>query len=162
MFPEVVANYRCLLSRLVGRTIKVSIPTSVCKPIRISRETIERILLNLVKNAAVATPQDGVIHIEADYRDEERCQYFVITVADEGIGMCQSTVEMLQAGVLPPRATGKGLGFRIVQELVADSGGFIEISSKLGEGTRISVKWPEVGKKANLRCFQLSKVNFSK
>lgn len=161
VLPEVIADYQGLLSRLVGRRIRVSILTSTYKSVRISREAIERILLNLVKNAAAATPEDGVIHVTVDQSNEEGSRYLVMTVTDNGIGMCESTIEMLKSGDLPPRARGKGFGFQIIRELVTDAGGSIEISSKLGEGTMISVKWPQVNRKAKLRCFQLNKVDVS-
>lgn len=158
LLPEVIASYKDLLSRLVGREIRVSIPSSTYKSVKISREAIERILLNLVKNAATATPQSGVIHVTVDHRTEQESRYIVMTVMDSGIGMSESTVKMLKDNILPPTASGKGIGFRIVQELVIDSGGIMEVSSRLGEGTKISIKWP-MKRTANLRCLQISKVD---
>ncbi len=61
---------RDLLNRLVGRTVNISILSSTYKPIHVTREAIERILLNLVKNAAAATPTSAKIHVEVDRKSE--------------------------------------------------------------------------------------------
>ena len=162
MLPEVISNYQGLLGRLVGRTIAFSILASTHKPIPISREAIERIILNLVKNAAAATDQDGVIHVTVEHSNEGGSRYLVMTVIDNGIGMSESTIDMLKSGIPASRTKGKGVGFRIIRELVTESGGSIDISSKIGEGTMISVKWPQVIRKAKVRSFQPNNVDVPK
>ena len=47
---------------------------------------------------------------------------------------------LMQAGGIST-AGGRGLGFRVVRELVAISGGCLNIESQLEVGTSISVEW---------------------
>jgi signal transduction histidine kinase len=143
MLHEIIATYKDLLSRLVGRTITVSGCTSFCPPVSISREAIERVLLNVVKNAAAATPKSGTIYLTVSRSCENGATYTVLTVSDDGIGMSETMVKRLQHGRLLPRSGGKGVGFQVIRELVVESGGTIEISSCLGKGTSVRVKWPD-------------------
>jgi signal transduction histidine kinase len=111
-------------------------------------EAVERILTNLVKNAAEATPWVGAIsiHVEgvveqaANDADEVR-RRVVMTVRDRGCGMDQAAVRrLMQAGGIST-AGGRGLGFRVVRELVAMSGGCLSIESQPEVGTSISAEW---------------------
>jgi signal transduction histidine kinase len=146
VISEIVENYKHLLGRLVGRTVKVYIDSLAREPINVPREAIERILLNLVKNAAAATPPSGNIVITIDRTDcvYQGRRHIVMTVADDGIGMSESTVKMLRDDMSPTKIQGRGLGFRIVRELVTNSGGLLDISSRPNRGTKISMSWPEV------------------
>jgi signal transduction histidine kinase len=111
-------------------------------------EAVERILTNLVKNAAEATPWVGAIsiHVEgviergANEGDEDR-RRVVMTVRDRGCGMDQAAARrLMQVGGITS-ANGRGLGFRVVRELVAMSGGCLSIESQPEVGTSISVEW---------------------
>jgi signal transduction histidine kinase len=65
----------------------------------------------------------------------------VMTVRDRGCGMDAAAVRrLMQGGGISP-TNGRGLGFRVVRELVALSGGCLSIESQLEVGTSISVEW---------------------
>jgi signal transduction histidine kinase len=110
---------------------------------------VERILTNLVKNAAEATPWVGAIsiHVEGvlergEDEGEEPPRRVVMTVRDRGCGMDQAAVRrLLQGGGATSSANGRGLGFRVVRELVAISSGCLNIESQPEVGTSISVEW---------------------
>ncbi|HWW96966.1 MAG TPA: ATP-binding protein [Edaphobacter sp.] len=111
---------------------------------------MERILTNLVKNAAEATPWVGAIsiHIEgvtecagSGDEEEQTRPRVVMTVRDRGCGMDQAAVRrLMQAGGISS-ASGRGLGFRVVRELVAMSGGCLNVESQVDVGTSISAEW---------------------
>jgi signal transduction histidine kinase len=153
VLPDVVDRCRGLLSRVAGRTVEISYGVGAFEPVRVPVEAVERILTNLVKNAAEATPWVGVISIHvkgvAEQVEGESCEVrrrVVMTVRDRGCGMDQSAVRrLMQAGGISS-ANGRGLGFRVVRELVAMSGGCLNIESQLAAGTSISVEWYAVGK----------------
>lgn len=143
---EIVERNRDLLSRVVGRSIHFSITPSTDHPIQARCEIIERILLNLVKNAAAATPISGSIEViveEGRMPDRLGRRYVSLTVRDNGIGMSKSGLKDLQKNRCPITKSGRGMGFRIVSELVAESGGCLKIDSTQGEGTKVSVRWLE-------------------
>jgi signal transduction histidine kinase len=147
VLPDVVDRMRGLLSRVAGRTVEISFGVGAFQPVKVPVESVERILTNLVKNAAEATPWVGAIsiHVEGVRRQaaegEEPLRQVVMTVRDRGCGMDQAAVRrLMQTGGISS-ANGRGLGFRVVRELVAISGGALTIESQPEVGTGISVEW---------------------
>jgi signal transduction histidine kinase len=148
VLPDVVDRCRGLLSRVAGRTVEISYGVGAFQAVKVPVESVERILTNLVKNAAEATPWVGAISIhvegvlyEAENKGEEPRRGVVMTVKDRGCGMDQASVlRLMQTGGISS-ANGRGLGFRVVRELVAVSDGVLSIESQPEEGTSISVDW---------------------
>ena len=152
VLPNVLDRCRGLLSRVAGRTVEISYGVGAFQPVRVSVEAVERIATNLVKNAAEATPWVGAIsiHVEGVVErsatnqvtngDDGTRRRVVMTVRDRGCGMDQAAVRRLMAGGIST-AGGRGLGFRVVRELVAMSGGCLNVESQLEVGTSISVEW---------------------
>ena len=148
VLPDVVDRCRGLLSRVAGRTVEISYGVGAFQPVRVPVEAVERIVTNLVKNAAEATPWVGAISIDiegvverGEHDGDEARRRVVLTVRDLGCGMDQAAVRRLtQAGGISS-ANGRGLGFRVVRELVAMSGGCLNIESQPEVGTSISVEW---------------------
>src|SRR5271170_4280461 len=148
VLPDVIDRCRGLLSRVAGRTVDISYGVGAFQPVRESVEAVERILTNLVKNAAEATPWVGAIsiHVEgvlerAEDEDEEPRRRVVMTVRDRGCGMDQAAVRRLLQGAGVSPGNGRGLGFRVVRELVAISNGSLNIESQPEVGTTISADW---------------------
>jgi C4-dicarboxylate-specific signal transduction histidine kinase len=148
VLPNVVDRCRGLLSRVAGRTVEISYGVGAFQPVRVPVEAVERILTNLVKNAAEATPWVGAIsiHVEGvmeqgENEGDEARRRVVMTVRDRGCGMDQAAVRrLMQAGGISS-ASGRGLGFRVVRELVAISGGCLNVESQVDVGTSISAEW---------------------
>jgi len=149
VLPDVIDRCRGLLSRVAGRTVDISYGVGAFQPVRVPVEAVERILTNLVKNAAEATPWVGAIsiHVEGvlertEDEGEEPRRRVVMTVRDRGCGMDQAAVRrLLQGGGAASSVNGRGLGFRVVRELVAISSGCLNIESQPEMGTNISVEW---------------------
>jgi signal transduction histidine kinase len=153
VLPDVVDRCRGLLSRVAGRTVEISYGMGAFHPVRVPVEAVERILTNLVKNAAEATPWVGAISIHVEgvtewcggdglgNEGDTTRRRVVLTVRDRGCGMDQAAVRrLMQAGGISS-ANGRGLGFRVVRELVAMSGGCLNIESQPEVGTSISAEW---------------------
>jgi C4-dicarboxylate-specific signal transduction histidine kinase len=145
VLPDVVDRCRGLLGRVAGRTVEISYGVGAFQPVRVPVEAVERILTNLVKNAAEATPWVGTIsiHVEgaAERLEDEGQGRVVMTVRDRGCGMDAAAVRrLMQAGGISS-ASGRGLGFRVVRELVAMSGGCLTVESQPEVGTSISAEW---------------------
>jgi signal transduction histidine kinase len=144
--PNVVDRCKGLLSRVAGRMVEIEYGVGAFAPVNVPAEAVERILTNLVKNAAEATAWVGAISIEVEGATEQdetgvRRRRVVMTVRDRGCGMDASAVrKLMQGGGISP-ANGRGLGFRVVRELVALSGGCLSIESQSDVGTSISTEW---------------------
>ncbi len=149
VLPDVVDRCKGLLGRIAGRPLEISYGVSAFLPVRVPVESVERILTNLVKNAAEATPWVGVISI--DVAGVTECdpggglrRRVVMTVRDRGCGMDAAATRCLMGDGSVARPNGRGLGFRVVRELAAMSGGRLKVESQTGVGTSVSVEWPGV------------------
>jgi len=148
VLPDVVDRCKGLLSRVAGRTVEISYGIGAFQAVKVPVESVERILTNLVKNAAEATPWVGAITIhvegtvqEAENEGEEPRRRVAMTVSDRGCGMDKAAVLRLMQTDGISSANGRGLGFRVVRELVAITGGVLNIESQPEVGTTVSVEW---------------------
>src|SRR5262249_22689363 len=118
---------------------------------------IEQVILNLVVNARDAMPNGGMLTLGTANAelDESFVQghwgakagrFVLLTVTDTGIGMS----EELQAHIFEPFFTtkelvkGTGLGLSMAYGIVKQSGGYIWVNSKPGEGASFNVYLPRV------------------
>jgi cell cycle sensor histidine kinase DivJ len=107
------------------------------------RRAIKQMVLNLVSNALKFTPSGGTVTVSAD----KAAGAFELAVADSGMGIAPEDVERLgkpyeQAGGANDRAQGTGLGLSLVRSLAELHGGSMNIESRLGEGTAVTVRMP--------------------
>jgi cell cycle sensor histidine kinase DivJ len=103
-----------------------------------------QILINLVSNAIKYTDRGGRIVVSARAEGAALC----ISVEDTGIGVAREDLPRLADPYFQAysghgrRQHGSGLGLSIVKSLVALHGGELAVASRLGEGTRITVRLP--------------------
>jgi signal transduction histidine kinase len=141
VLPELVERCHGVLSRVAGRAVEVSFGVGAYWPVDARAEAVERILTNLVKNASEATVgEHGIVVMVRGAFDGVR-RRVVLTVRDTGCGMSRAAVERLMRAGGISSTSGRGLGFRVVRELVAMSGGCLTVESEPGVGTSISVEW---------------------
>lgn len=134
-----------LLAAIVGASATVSCkaPRSLPTP-PLPAETLERIVVNLVRNAAQAIecspPRPSGGHIRVSLATV--AGHLRLTVEDNGPGMPVTTAAcFLSPSPLPGNAR-RGLGHRIVHELVTGSGGTLSLRVRPGRGTIVSIQWP--------------------
>jgi CheY-like chemotaxis protein len=124
-------------------------------PGEVDAAQLETSLLNLAVNARDAMPDGGEIALTVrtvDHADELVAHYseaaagpwLVISVADTGIGMPRHVADRAFEPFFTTKAPGKGsgLGLSQVYGFVRQSGGFVTLSSAVGEGTRIAIYLP--------------------
>ena len=108
------------------------------------KRALNQILINLLSNAVKFTERGGKITIAA--RAEGSAM--LITVEDTGVGIGADDLPRLGDPFFQARASydrrhdGTGLGLSIIKGLVALHGGDVDIESKLGQGTRVTVRLP--------------------
>ena len=86
VLPDVVEQCKGLLSRIAGRTVEISLGVGAFQPVRVPVESVERILTNLVKNAAEAGRGTISIHIDGVTRDANRKGGAEAERGDDGTG----------------------------------------------------------------------------
>jgi len=107
-------------------------------------ESIERIMLNLLSNAAKFSKPGGKIYVNVIDKGE----FIKISVKDNGVGIPESKLNnifdrFIQVDrSLTRQHEGIGIGLFIVNSLVKMHGGKIYVKSKPGEGSEFSVKLP--------------------
>ena len=108
------------------------------------KRAFKQILLNLISNAVKFTDRGGRVTVAAAIEAAD----ILIAVEDTGVGISADDLPRVgrpffQArGAYDRRHDGTGLGLSIVQGLVALHGGEVDIASRLGEGTRVTVRLP--------------------
>ena len=105
---------------------------------------LRQIWTNLISNAIKYTPEGGRIDVSLE-ADEQRA---IGSVADSGIGIAEEDMaNLFQEFFRTEQAKasgeiGTGLGLSIVKQIVESYGGEIEVTSKLGQGSRFTFVLP--------------------
>ena len=119
-------------------------PTGELPEMVADKRALHQILLNLLSNAIRFTDRGGKVTIGA--RAEAGSIVFV--VEDTGVGISDEDLARVGEPYFQARASydrrhgGTGLGLSIVKGLVRLHAGEINIRSRIGEGTRVSVRLP--------------------
>lgn len=113
----------------------------------IDQSLMRRALSNLVSNAVAHTPPGGSILMTA----KSNLSHLDIEVSDTGIGIPSDALPKVFDRFFRVDASrsqmfgGTGLGLAIVQSITLLHGGHVEIASKLGEGTCVTLRLPLPG-----------------
>lgn len=100
---------------------------------------LKQIFWNLARNALQAMPDGGDLRIGLETIPNKRIR---ITFEDTGRGMSSDQVEQLFEPFANSTTGGTGLGLSIVYQIVRDHNGVINVRSREGEGTTITVELP--------------------
>jgi two-component system cell cycle sensor histidine kinase/response regulator CckA len=118
---------------------------------------LSQVVMNLITNATEAVREGaGRITLRTGIVEAEKvdCQYVVgdfeptagsyvfFEVVDDGCGMDVETRSKIFDPFFTTKFTGRGLGLAAVLGIVRSHGGFIEIDSEVGRGTRFCVLFP--------------------
>lgn len=153
---DCVRNVETFLHRVIGEDVKLTMCFKEDNiPILADIGHIEQILMNLATNARDAMPAGGVLTIVTDLItvDEEFIRlhgygtpgrYAVLTVADNGIGMDESTRQRIFEPFFTTKEAGKGtgLGLSIIYGIVQQHNGQITVESEPGQGTAFRILLP--------------------
>jgi two-component system sensor histidine kinase KdpD len=121
-------------STLAGRDIRVDLPDDL-PLLHLDTVLIERVLVNLLENAAKYTPAGSAIHIDAREHDDS----VLIRVDDHGPGLPRGreerVFEKFERGQRESATPGVGLGLAICRAIVEAHGGTIEAHNRERAGT---------------------------
>lgn len=151
---ESVTQMLKMLIRLIGEHINlVWKPCASPWPIRIDPSQLDQILANLSVNARDAIPDSGTVIITTENRivTEEQAsgelypgEYVLLSVTDTGAGMPPEVLDHLFEPFYTTKEQGKGtgLGLPTVYGIVKQNHGYIDVQTRLGEGTRFDIYFP--------------------
>ena len=160
---QVVLTISCLIEE-VRKIAEVTFPKSIDICLCLSKDLwqvrgdstlLHQVLMNLCVNARDAMLDGGTLTLSAEnclldktsagmnLNAQER-KYVLITVSDTGIGIDASNLEYIFDPFFTTKELGKGtgLGLSTTLNIVQKHGGFIEVSSQVGQGTQFQVFLP--------------------
>ncbi len=148
----VLEDLDAVISTIVGPAIVVTTKVGALDSrVHAQRIDIERIVLNLVLNAAAAMPSGGVLTIEteSDFDGRKPAPDSIpsfgtlrIRVRDTGRGMSDSQLLRVVDPMAAPRPDGSGLGLASVALILTRLAGTLAISCDDPPGTLVTVSLP--------------------
>ncbi len=112
-------------------------------PILLDRQLIERVLYNLLLNAAQASPPRGSVTVKTrQLGDTLEGSAVEIAVIDRGTGIAPKDRESIFNPFFTTKSSGVGLGLAIVSKIVDEHGGQITVESEPGAGSVFRVFLP--------------------
>jgi len=130
---------KLLKTEFENRRIAVSVDIPEAVPeVRLDRSQIKQVFFNLIKNALEAMPDGGALKIVFGVGDA----FVEIAFIDTGSGIPSEELGRIFEPYHTTKAKGSGLGLMIVQRIIEDHGGEIELASKPNEGTCFKIRLP--------------------
>jgi two-component system nitrogen regulation sensor histidine kinase NtrY len=108
--------------------------------IKIDRDQIKRVVINLLENAVAAMEEKGAVEISSHYDSELKMADF--RIADDGPGIPQEDRSRLFEPYFSTKKTGTGLGLAIVNSVISDHNGFVRVKNNVPRGACFVVELP--------------------
>jgi signal transduction histidine kinase len=125
---------------LHGRILENRVPTDLPN-IRVDANQLSQVLMNLLLNAAQATPKGGKITVSAERSQSE--DSVEIRIVDTGCGIPPDILpHVFEPFFTTKRGRGTGLGLSISQTYVRSHDGEIQIDSVPNSGTTVTIHLP--------------------
>lgn len=107
---------------------------------------MKQAVYNLIRNACQAMPNGGTLTISGTFTDYD----VRLSFEDTGKGISSEHMNKLFQPFATTRSTGTGLGLLIVRRIIREHGGEIDIESREGKGTCVSLWLPLIEKKIRM------------
>ena len=128
-----------LRPELEDRGLKVvSELASSLPPVLFDPAQLKQVLVNLIKNAMQAMPPQGTLTVRSGSTQEA----VWMAVSDTGPGIPPEQLNRIFEPFYTTKNKGTGLGLLIVQRIIRDHGGRIELESTVGKGTTFKLWLP--------------------
>jgi signal transduction histidine kinase len=107
--------------------------------INVDRFMMKRVFVNIVTNSMQAMEKSGgSLKVSTKKTDSS----IEVSFKDTGIGMSKEILEHIFSPFFTTKAQGMGMGLPISKKFVESNGGFIEVKSEEGKGTKFTIKFP--------------------
>jgi len=113
-----------------------------CPPIAISEDELKQVIINIVKNSLQAVKKGEIIRITTTIMNNEK--EILISIEDNGCGIREDILPYIFDPFFTTKnnGDGTGLGLSVVYGIINKNRGRINIQSKEGEGTTVSIFLP--------------------
>jgi two-component system sensor histidine kinase HydH len=103
----------------------------------IDPDKIKQVLLNIFLNALSAMPAGGRLLLELSAQKE----WMDVTVSDTGEGIKEEDLPRIYDPYFTSKPAGTGLGLAVVQKIMDAHGGLVQMESKAGSGTKVTLRF---------------------
>jgi two-component system, sporulation sensor kinase E len=127
----------------------ITLETELMKPspqILMDERYMKQAVLNILNNAISAMPGGGKLRVRTEHRRNE----VRLNISDSGVGIPEENMEKIFEPYFTTKDFGSGLGLTLVYKIVKEHLGDIEINSKVGEGTTLTLSFPVPQKEKRL------------
>lgn len=128
-----------------GILVEVDIPEHVPTAMADSVQ-IKQVFYNIIRNAVQAMGEGGLLHITLTVIE----RFISIAFRDTGAGIEPEQLSQIFEPYHTTKVEGHGLGLMIVQRIMRDHGGQIEVESRPGEGTTFTLFFPREDQRIRL------------
>ena len=119
---------------VVKETLDESVPE-----VQADEDQLHQVLRNIIINALQAMPEGGVLTLETGPTPLGGAY---MSVTDTGSGIPKDKLERIFLPFVTTKTKGTGLGLSVVQKIVENHGGRIEVSSEVDKGATFTILLP--------------------
>ncbi|MCP2604318.1 PAS domain S-box protein [Candidatus Aminicenantes bacterium AC-708-M15] len=153
---ELIKDMEGMIKTLVGEDIALVLELDPkLRKVKVDRDQIEQVIINLISNARDAMPKGGTITIKTsnvNVNEEFARQieglnpgpYIMLIVKDTGIGMNRHIISHIFEPYFTTKENGTGLGLSTVYGIIRQSGGQILVQSEPGKGATFIIYLPQI------------------
>src|SRR6476469_3122612 len=153
---DALSDLTMLLRRLIGEKVKLDLVHGRdLWPVKVDVSQFEQVIVNLAVNARDAMPDGGKLTVrtgnvttdesaELSNKGMPAADYVRIDISDTGTGIPADIVDKIFEPFFSTKEVGKGtgLGLSTVYGIVKQTGGFVYVDSRPGEGTSFRIFLP--------------------
>lgn len=110
----------------------------VLPQVKIDRDEMRQVFLNIVSNAYQAMDKTGILTL----RSKNSSGRVEVRISDTGCGIAPENLKKLYQPFFSTKSKGTGLGLAVVKRVVERHGGSIAIESQVGKGTTFIIGVP--------------------
>ena len=105
------------------------------------KNRIRQVFINVIDNAIKYSDKGGVVSVQAIMSDSEHIE---VDVSDTGCGISEQDLPKVKTKFYKANHTrrGSGIGLAVADEIIAMHGGRLEIFSRQGKGTTVTITLP--------------------
>lgn len=143
----IIESVDFLKREIEDRGISVEIfPGKNLPPATLDRDQIRQALYNVIRNSFQAMGSSGKLRVVTGYDDT----HVWVSIGDTGGGIDPSVADRIFHPYVTTKSDGSGLGLHVVQRIVRDHGGEIDLKSAAGKGLLFTIRLPRQDRRVRL------------
>ncbi|PKR84183.1 hypothetical protein CWO92_15370 [Heyndrickxia camelliae] len=139
---EIKNAIRSLSSFATLNNVKIDFQHKLPVHIKGNSNRVQQLFINIIKNGIEATSGNGQITIQLNVTQK----HVQISIADNGIGMSQESIDRFGLPFYSTKEKGTGLGLMVCRQITEEMAGKISVSSTKGVGSVIHLTFPRIFK----------------